>query len=703
MPHAMPRKEPDGEPRANAQTSPLRVRRGRETSARDLGRLTDLAGVGPARAKAFARLGVECVRDLLLLMPQRLEVHGPPVTIEAACQPDTLGSVVTVDGTVERTHLVRMGGRRSLLRVTIADETGSIDAVFFNQPWMAERFLKGDPFRLRGKVVDAKGPALASPRVGTEEKPLPEPGSLVPIYPLAEGLSQDFVRKLCAEAVARCASELSEPLTDEVLERFQLVPLTEAVRELHAPSSEEAFVAARRRLALEPLLELAARLHERRAARDAGRAFPSPIDDTLDRELRDLLPYTLTPGQDAVVADLRTDLARSVPMRRLLQGDVGCGKTLVGVYACLAVARAGGQSAFLAPTELLAEQHRHGLKRLLQSAGLNSVLLTGSLPAAERRRVLAALASGEVQVAFGTHALFSDDVRYRNLALAVIDEQHRFGVAQRARLFDKGDDVHALLMTATPIPRTLALTLYGDLDTSVLSGAPPGRGAVRTRWVRGHDRRRVPSFLTERLEAGEQVYWVVPRIGSVEDEESGISGAESAFEKLRQAPIAKHGIELVHGRVPAAERSARLERFRRGDARVLVATTVIEVGVDVPAATVMVIENAERLGLAQLHQLRGRIGRGPRESWCLLFGDKVAEERFLVLERTCDGFEIAEEDLRRRGMGDLAGVRQAGENAEGLADPGLDLELVIAARDLVARYPEVLREYSRPGKGTVTP
>jgi ATP-dependent DNA helicase RecG len=328
--------------------------------------------------------------------------------------------------------------------------------------------------------------------------------------------------------------------------------------------------------------------------------------------------------------------------------------------------------------------------------------------AAERRQVLAQLASGMADVAFGTHALFSPDVRYRNLALAVIDEQQRFGVGQRARILDKGRDVHALLMTATPIPRTLALTLYGDLDTSVLREAPAGRGKVGTRWVRGQDRERVPEFLRERLDAGEQVYWVVPRIGTADETdeevaESARSGAESAFARLERSDLARHGIELVHGRMPAPERAARLERFRAGRAGVLVATTVIEVGVDVPNATVMVIENAERLGLAQLHQLRGRIGRGARDGWCLLFGDQVAAERFELLERTSDGFEIAEEDLRLRGMGDLAGLRQAGDNAEGLGDPGLDLGLLLLARELVETRPELARAYDDEGAGDVTP
>ena len=362
----------------------------------------------------------------------------------------------------------------------------------------------------------------------------------------------------------------------------------------------------------------------------------------------------------------------------------------------MAVARAGGQAAFLAPTELLAEQHYYGTRALFEAAGLPSVLLTGSLRAAERRRVEDELELGLASVAFGTHALFSDAVRYRELALAVIDEQHRFGVLQRRRLFEKGGDVHALYMTATPIPRSLALTVYGDLETSVLRELPPGRGELRTRWVQERDRPRMARLLDTRMAAGERVFWVCPRI---ETSEAG-RGAEEAFEVIGEGPLAKHGVELVHGRMPGYERAATLARFRAGETKLLVGTTVLEVGVDVPEATVMVVEGAERFGLAQLHQLRGRVGRGPGDAWCLLLGRPSAEARLRLLERSHDGFELAEEDLRQRGMGDLLGLRQAGPSLEGLAGPaasgaGPDVELLLLARDLVQRDSAVYRAYLR--------
>ncbi|MFN0009942.1 MAG: ATP-dependent DNA helicase RecG [Planctomycetota bacterium] len=654
------------------------------------------------RARSLAKLGVVDLRDLMLLVPRRLAQSGPRVSIAGAR--DSIGREVAVAGKVVRVGLQRYG-RRSTLRVTIEDATGSIVALFFNQPWLRTRFAVGSEIELHGRVVDSKGPAIAAPKLGSAEKPLASAGTIEPIYPLADGLGQDFVRRLCVEAVRRCADQLTEPIQQEELDRLRLPSLPRAAAEVHAPSSPEAFEAARRRLAFEPLLRMQAHLAARRRDRLEATALVCAVDDAAHARIVESLPFRLTAEQARIAEELRLDIARPVPMRRLLQGDVGSGKTILGLYACTAVASSGGQAAFLAPTELLAEQHFDGLRLVLAREGLHAVLLTGSLSAAERHAVLAQIESGMADVAFGTHALFGRDVLFRRLALAVIDEQQRFGVAQRARLLEKGRGVHALLMTATPIPRTLALSIYGDLDVSVLRESPPGRGVVRTRWVRGNDRKRVQPFLLERLAAGEQVYFVSPRVGGLEETvdqviATGDGSAEAAMDRLSRTPVAQFGIELVHARIASEERSARLERFRSGKARVLVATTVIEVGVDVPAATVMVIENAERLGLAQLHQLRGRIGRGPADSWCLLFGKTSAGDRFQFLEKTRDGFEIAEEDLRRRGMGDLAGLRQAGEwlgVPEGLPG-GLEdeLGLLLAARDLAAARPGLLERYAGP-------
>ncbi|MEM7515813.1 MAG: ATP-dependent DNA helicase RecG [Planctomycetota bacterium] len=678
--------------------------------------VSELRGVGPARARALEAIGLHTLHDLCLLLPRRLESWGGATSIAEART--KIGENVRVSGRVSSVRRTGFGGRRTLVRVKLEDDTGLIDALFFNQPWRMNQLVRGQKLELSGRVIDSKGPALSSPRIGSVDKPLPEEGRIEPEYPSSEGLAGSFLRDLCLQALERCNGELSETLAPEWLERLDLPPLPEAVRALHEPKSLEEFARGRRRLAFEKAIELQARIQRRRRERSEGQAPALAADASLEEELRARLPFELTGDQNKALVEVRDDLARTIPMRRLLQGDVGTGKTMVGLFACATAAAAGAQSAFLAPTELLAEQHLAGLQPLLERLGLESAFLVGSLKAKQRREVLERIASGRAQVIFGTHSLFSADVQYAKLALCVIDEQHRFGVAQRARLLDKGPlaeamgrgDVHTLLMTATPIPRTLALTVYGDLETSIIRERPPGRGSVRTRWLRGHDLRRLPRFLEERLEAGERVYWVCPRIDSNEEEEGKPKGgtmasAEDRFAKLIASSVAKHGVALVHGRLPSEERAARLDAFRRGEIRVLVATTVIEVGVDVPEATVMVIESAERLGLAQLHQLRGRVGRGAGDSWCLLRGKKSAEERFRALERTNDGFELAEEDLKRRGMGDLAGLRQAGENTEGLGELADDPALLLGARDWVAAHPKLAEAIAttRPSGQLSTP
>jgi ATP-dependent DNA helicase RecG len=639
--------------------------------------LTALAGVGPLRARKLEALGLRSVHDLLCTPPRRLDTS--PALVPIATAKSELGLVRRIRGKVASFRFSRFG-RRTLVRVAIEDASGSVDALFFNQPWLRERFRRGDEVELIGRAVTASGTALVVLKLGSEQSPLPREDALEPIYPSTEGVTQEWLRGLIERALAEHGQRVSERLDRERLRACDLPELPQAIREVHAPSSPANFERARRRIALEPLVALQASLLARRRERASGRALVAQIGEREQRELLARFPFALTHGQLRAIEDLRADLARAAPMRRLLQGDVGSGKTALGVYACMLIAAAGGQAAFLAPTELLAEQHRRGMLALLERAGLRSALLVGALGARERRQILAGLAAGEIDLVFGTHALLEPDVRFRRLALAVIDEQHRFGVAQRERVFDKGPDVHGLLMTATPIPRSLALTIYGDLDVSVLRERPPGRQPIVTRWLR--EPKELAHELGARLERGELVYWVVPRIDG-EDEDA--LGAEQRYERLRTQTLARHGLELVHGRMPSAERNARLARFHSGEARLLVATTVIEVGVDEPRATAIVIEAAERLGLAQLHQLRGRVGRGTNASSCYLLGKQSAGERFEVLERTNDGFAIAEEDLRRRGMGDLVGARQAGDNREGLANDESDLELILLARELAAQ------------------
>jgi len=660
--------------------------------------LADLPGVGPARCKALGKLGLVTQRDLLFLLPVGVHHWVEPCSLGEAVAQGT--GTVRVQGVVQDLRLTRFGGRRSALRAKLVQADESLDLVWFNQPWVRERVPNGETIELAGDMVSGRsGPVLSNPRMGREDKPLPPPGSVEPLYPVADGISGEWLGGLCRFVARKGTSHVNEPLSAEVLASHDLPPLPRALLHLHCPPDATSFRGARRRVYLESLLAVQAQLQLGRSGRRGGRACRVELTFDQKKEIAQRFPYRFTPGQREVLGELCDDLSKPSPMRRLLQGDVGSGKTAMALYAAMAVIEANGQAALMAPTEILAEQHYYGSRSILSDVGIEAGLLTGSLPTGERRYLLQRLERGEIQVLFGTHALFSEKVNYARLALVVIDEQHRFGVDQRAALAQKGEDAHLLLMTATPIPRTLAMTVYGDLDVSILHGVPPGRGNLATHWLRGQERRGLSKKLLPRLERGEQVFWVCPRITG----EAGgrTAAAERRYEQALASDLAQFGVELVHGRVPAEERSYRLDRFRRGDIGLLVATTVIEVGVDVPSATVMVIENAERLGLAQLHQLRGRVGRGPGDSVCYLLGDKKAEERLRLLERSRDGFELAEADMEARGMGDLAGVRQSGVNLEGASEED-DVELLLVARELIRKEVGLGRMYVGSG-GRVTP
>ncbi len=642
------------------------------------GATTLVGGIGPARARLLSSVGLDTLEDLCLLTPTSI-VEWPAQHTEG---PLPTTGLVRVSGSVLAVKLVRMRGRQS--RVTLVLDAGGWEAQasFWNQPWIRERCAVGDQIELCGEARStSKGPELLGPKIGTERDPLPAPGVLMGTYPAPKGMSDHVLAGICKEAVRLVGGQIKEPLPENLLAAGDLPDLPTAVQAAHEPRSRVAFEAARRRLALIPLLALQAQLAARRAGAEESGGRPVQVSSELDRELRSRLPFQLTPDQQQAWKVLVRDLGRRTPMRRILQGDVGTGKTALAALCSFAVVEGGGQVAFLVPTEVLAEQHHMGLAPLLDAVGIGHALLTGRVRGEERQQILRRLATGEVGVLFGTHAIFQKGVEFDCLDLVIIDEQQRFGVGQRSALMNKGKGAHLLLMTATPIPRTLALTVYGDLEVVTLRKGPPGRGEVHTRWVRGAKTRSIIPWLAKRMEAGEQVYWVCPRIGRDGDDAPG--AAEARFSKLcDDKRVSGFGVELVHGKVPAEERSWRLQRFRRGDVGLLVATTVIEVGVDVPSATVMVIEQADRLGLAQLHQLRGRVGRGPLESWCLLVGAAAAEERFSMLIQTRDGFEIAEEDLRRRGMGDLAGLRQTGNNPEGLDHLERDLDLLLLAREV---------------------
>lgn len=675
---------------------------------------TTLAGVGPARAAALARLGVTRVGELLFLVPRRLEVRGARCSVRtAAALPE--GEVAVV-GTLRGLRLFRAGRRRSVLALEVVDESGGLRALFFNQPWLFERLralaAAGKRVELEGRVGRGKqGPVLLAPRL-VEDPPEHSEPRLLPVYPTTEGLGQDFMRRLLVALVDAHAERIHDPIPADQLEALGLPPLGVALHALHKPSSGSAFREARRRLALERLLGLQARLARARENTAHASAVSVRLSSSERAALVAGLPFVPTAGQQRVLTEILDDLAQPRPMRRLLQGEVGSGKTLVALAACAAVARAGGQAALLVPTELLAEQHHLGLAPALERFGMRAVRLTGSMRAPARRAALSDLASGRAGLAIGTHALLSSAVSFARLDLCVIDEQQRFGVAQKQALLEKGAAAHALLMTATPIPRTLALCYYGDLETSLLRERPPGRGPLTTQVLGADERAALEAALCERVARGERVFWVCPRILERADDEGprreSDSGRESRAETasaervhahLASGELGRAGLALLHGRLAPERRLEALQRFRSGEVRVLVATSMVEVGVDVPEATVMVIEGAECFGLSQLHQLRGRVGRSSRAASCFLVASAAARERLAFLEQCADGFVVAEEDLRRRGMGDLTGLRQAGENLEGLDDSELELELVQAARRLVRADPARLEHYLGQARG----
>lgn len=669
-------------------------------------------GVGPRRAALLERLGIRTVGDLLFHFPRDYLDRSRPVAV-GSVRP---GDIVTLQGVVSAVTGFRPRSRRlrHVARARLADASGSVTLVWFNQPYVADRIPPGAHLVVAGRAE--RGRSGLEVHVQHWE-PAGDPSSLeagriVPIHPATEGVDARALRRWVRAALDLAGHAVPEVLPAEVLKRRGLVGRRRAVFDLHFPPDAAARDAARRRMAFEDFFVLqcgllAARAAERGPGEDpaAGGAAPPGIAHTgagpvLDRFFASL-PFALTRAQRRVIGEIFADMARPVPMRRLLQGDVGSGKTVVAAAALAKAAASGSQGALMAPTELLAAQHHRRLAALLEPAGIRVVALFGSQSPAERREAADALASGLGHVAVGTHALVQEGVRFHRLGLAITDEQHRFGVRHRAGLQAKGSNPDVLVMTATPIPRTLALTLYGDLDVSVLDELPPGRTPVRTRWVPASRRPEAYAFVRREVEAGRQAYVVCPVIE--ESEVLEVEAATRLYEELRAGPLEGLAVGLLHGRLPAGEREATMRRFVRGELDVLVATTIIEVGVDVPNATVMVIEGAERFGLAQLHQLRGRVGRGSARSTCFLVGDPATPEgkqRLGVLTRTSDGFRIAEEDLRLRGPGEFFGTRQHGlpelRVANLLRDAALLEEARADAQALLAEDPQLLKAEHRP-------
>ena len=652
-----------------------------------------IKGVGEAKAKALGKLGIATLGDLIAWFPHRYEDRRETKPVSQLIPGET-ACVAAMIATEPKLSHIRKG--MDLVKVRAVDDTGVLDVTFFNQPWLKNQLHVGETYIFYGK---AEGSLLRKNMAG----PIVEPegrrehtGRIVPVYPLTAGVSQLLLSRAIRQGLDACADILPDCLPDDVRQAHQLCRVNYAYENIHFPESPEALDIARRRLAFEELFFFAIGLKLLRSRRETVDVVPFQNVDMAP--FYRSLPFTLTDAQRRCVEEAVGDMCSGKPMNRLCQGDVGSGKTMVAaacVYFCV---KNGRQAALMAPTELLAEQHYRGLAPLLEKLGIRCALLTGSVPAKEKRTVTAGLASGEIDFAIGTHALISQQVAFARLGLVVTDEQHRFGVAQRTALAEKGAHPHMLVMSATPIPRTLALILYGDLDVSVIDQLPPGRKPIETYAVTSAYYPRLYAFIRKQVDAGRQVYIVCPMVSENEDLPDERKAVTEYAQKLQTEIFPDLKVAYVHGKMKAREKDAVMSAFAAGESHILVSTTVIEVGVDVPNASLMVVENAERFGLSQLHQLRGRVGRGQHQSYCVLVSDNKNEEtrqRLKAMTRTADGFKIAEEDLRLRGPGDFFGVRQHGLPGLRVADIGCNTRLLseaqAAAEALLASDPALAR------------
>ena len=637
-----------------------------------------LKGVGPKTAERFEKLGIVTLADLLCHYPRRYLDFSKPYTIATA--PLDTECVVKAEVFAKPGGRVLPGGRR-MERITAGDDVSSLEITWFNNPYAAQKLELGREYYFQGIVTGGMlRRQMVNPQVRTDAQVESIPFEAV--YPQTEGLSSGVIAK-CVRQLLPHAELLPDPLPPEMLQKYRLLSKAEAVRAIHCPASEEEAFAARRRLIYEELLILQlgiGRMKNRGAARTGA-----PMQKMSPEPFWALLPFPPTGAQRRAVEEILTDMAGETSMNRLLQGDVGSGKTLVAAAAIWACIRSGYQAALLAPTEILASQHAENLNRLLSPFGMRVALLTGGMKAAARRATLAAIRDDEADLIVGTHAILSEGVEFARLGLAVVDEQHRFGVRQRGMLAEKAENPHLLVMSATPIPRTLGLLIYGDLDISILDELPPGRKPVKTRCITGKKRGALYGFLDREIDAGRQVYLVCPAIEETPD--GGLNAVKSYYEDIAKALLPERRVGLMHGKLKPREKAAVMEDFKAGRLDALVSTTVIEVGVDVPNATVMVIENAERYGLSALHQLRGRVGRGAAESWCFLVSDNASEsvqKRLRFLCSTSDGFAVAQYDLETRGPGDFFGSRQHGLPTLQVADLMNDTRTLHAAQSEAA-------------------
>jgi ATP-dependent DNA helicase RecG len=623
-----------------------------------------LENIGPAHARRLQNLGVRTVQDLLYLFPRRYDDYSRLKKISQLMY----GEEATIIARVSVVNTREVRGNLHITNVLLADQTGSINATFYRQPFLAKRLRPGTQIVVSGRVErDLNRLGFKHPEWEPLTKELIHTARIVPVYPLTEGLNARWLRKMIRGVVEYWSGKVPDILPRDIKLRAELMDLDEALREIHFPSEWEKQVQAQRRLAFEEFLLIQIGvLRQRRQWREVpGRVLEWPPE--FAERFASHLPFMLTGAQQRAMQEILEDIQKPVPMSRLLQGDVGSGKTVVATAAMLVAAANGAQAVLMAPTEILAQQHFKTIRAILDRLGgefgksPRVELLIGSMRPREKSDVQTGIASGEVNMAIGTHALIQETVNFQNLAFAVIDEQHRFGVAQRSALRQKGYTPHTLVMSATPIPRTLALTVYGDLDLSILDEMPPGRRQIRTKWLEPRERERAYAYIRKQVEEGRQAFVICPLI-----EVSEVIDARAAveeYERLSNEVYPDLRVGLIHGKLKAGEKDEVMNAFRDHKTDVLVATSVVEVGIDVPNATIMLVEGADRFGLAQLHQFRGRVGRGGYQSYCMLLAEKsgtASDERLKVIEETQDGFRLAEQDLILRGPGEFFGTRQSG-------------------------------------------
>ena len=644
--------------------------------------ITILKGVGPTKAKQFANLNIFTLEDLICHFPRGYEDRTKLVTIEKL-QPDVPACFKAMVMNTPRTSHIRKG--LDLTKVTVADHTARLTLTFFNQKYTAEQLQYGQEYIFYGAVSgDFIGYNMTSPVFESLDSPPVTTRRILPIYPLTAGLSNASVLKAVRQALALCDPP-KEIIPAAIRQQYGILPAERAYYAIHEPASMQEAEMAKKRLIFEEFFIFSAGLSLMRAAR-ATKTAPIYVNQDLS-PFYGSLPFRLTNAQTRAIDEICADFAKGAPMNRLVQGDVGSGKTMVAAAAAYMAVKNGHQAAMMAPTEILAEQHYAGLSKLLEPLGIRCELLTGSLTVKQKRERREAIAAGNVDFIIGTHALVSDTTHFHDLGLVITDEQHRFGVGQRSKLGAKGEDPHILVMSATPIPRTLALILYGDLDVSILDELPPGREPVDTFLVNESYRARINAFIRKHVAEGHQVYVVCPAVE--ESEALNLKAATVWAETLQQTVFPDLKVALLHGQMKGAEKDAVMSAFSRKEADILVATTVIEVGVDIPNATLMVIEDADRFGLSQLHQLRGRVGRGKAKSFCILTSQNKNPEtlhRIKAVCKTTDGFKIAEEDLALRGPGDFFGSRQSGLPVFRVANLSCDLATLKQAQEASAEW-----------------